>query len=599
MILQALVEHYEDLADAGKIGRPGWSEVKVSYALDIDDSGTVMNVIPMLTEQQVGKKTKLLPQTIMLPLPVKRTVGISANFLCDNSSYILGANLKADKERANGNMEKAKAEEERAKQCFEACRAHHENILSGVNSKHTTALLNYFRSWEPDKLSSVPVVAALREELLSGGNIIFRHNGEFIHKDAEITAAWQRYYNASSDAENMICLVTGEAAPPAILHPSIKGIAGAQSSGASLVSFNSWAVCSYGKTPLKGEQGKNAPTSEYAAFAYGTALNALIADREHTWRIGDTTVMCWAKGGEPVYQGLFGGLLCGDDSYSESDLQNVLKKVANGEPVDFDETRVDPERPFYVLGISPNAARLSIRFFHAGTFGSMVKNIALHYERLEIVRPATDRFGTVPLWRLLNATVNQNSRDKSASPVTAGETLRAILENGRYPASLMNGVILRIRAEHEVTRERAAIIKAYYLRNTNQNGEPYIAKEALTVALNPECTSTAYNLGRLFSVLEEIQNKANPGINTTIKDKYFNSASSTPAAIFPLLINLAQKHMRKMENGSAVYCSRMLGEIMDRFDEPFPARMSLPQQGEFQLGYYHQTQYRYTKKEDK
>ena len=582
MILQALVEHYEDLANAGKIGRPGWSDVKVSYALDIDDNGSIINVIPMLTEQPSGKKTKMLPQPVMLPLPVKRTVGISANFLCDNSSYILGVDLKGNPKRA--------------KECFEACKELHRTILSDVDCAHAAALLNFFENWDPDKIDSIPAVATLSDELLSGGNLIFYHNGESIHTDADIVSAWQRHYNSSSGDENMICLVTGESAPPAILHPSIKGIAGAQSSGASLVSFNAPSFCSYGHT---GEQGKNAPTSEYAAFAYGAALNALIADREHTWRIGDTTVMCWAKGGEPAYQGLFGGFLCGDSYYSENDLQNVLKKVAHGEAIDFDETRIDPDRPFYVLGISPNAARLSVRFFHASTFGSMIKNIALHYERLEIVRPANDRFDTIPLWRLLNATVNQNSRDKSASPITSGETLRAILENGRYPASLLNGVVLRIRAEHEVTRERAAIIKAYYLRNINQNGDPYISKEALTVALNKECTSTPYNLGRLFAILEEIQSKANPGINTTIKDKYFNSASSIPAAIFPLLINLAQKHIRKLGEGASIYCSKALGEIMDKFDEPFPARMSLPQQGEFQLGYYHQTQYRYTKKEDK
>ena len=224
-----------------------------------------------------------------------------------------------------------------------------------------------------------------------------------------------------------------------------------------------------------------------------------------------------------------------------------------------------------------------------------MRNVQAHQERLKIVRPASDKFETIPLWKLLNETVNQKSNDKTPAPNMAGEVLRAILTGSRYPATLLNGVTLRIRAEHEVTRGRAAILKAYYL----QNPHPDVPKEVLTVSLNPDSNNIPYLLGRLFSTLEAIQSAANPGINATIMDKYFNSASATPAMVFPVLLKLAQKHLKKLDVGLRTYYDKQLTDLLSRLGEEYPARLNLPQQGSFQLGYYHQTQARYEKKEDK
>ena len=199
------------------------------------------------------------------------------------------------------------------------------------------------------------------------------------------------------------------------------------------------------------------------------------------------------------------------------------------------------------------------------------------------------------VWQLLQETVNKNAREKTASPQLAGDVLMAVLTDGLYPATLINAVTLRIRAEHEITRGRAAIIKAYYLRNKNIK----VPEEVLTVELNKDSKYVPYVLGRLFSVLEELQEAANPGINSTIKDRYFNSASATPAVIFPLLINLAQKHLRKLENRQKIYFNKLIGELTERITEPYPKRLTLPEQGAFQLGYYHRNQDRFTKKEDK
>jgi CRISPR-associated protein Csd1 len=275
----------------------------------------------------------------------------------------------------------------------------------------------------------------------------------------------------------------------------------------------------------------------------------------------------------------------------------MVKKLVTGNCVVFDGSRLDPNKPFYILGLSPNAARLSIRFFLRNSFGAILKNVQAHYERLEIVRPVYDKFESLPMWKLLSETVNQNARDKSPSPVLSGEVLRAILTNTAYPATLLNGVVLRIRAEHEVTRGRAAILKAYYLKNKNQD----VPEEVLTVSLNPDSTNIPYTLGRMFSVLEAIQSAANPGINATIKDKYFSSASTIPATIFPTLVDLAQKHLRKLKSsntGLAIFYEKQLSELAETIGDTFPARLNLPQQGSFQLGYYHQTAARYQKKEE-
>lgn len=577
MILQALTEYYETLAQSGKISPPGWGDVKVSYALCIGDNGALEQIISVQTPQQKGKKTVLAPQLMKLPAPVKRSSGVLANFLCDTSSYLLGTDLKGKPQRAL--------------ECFRACRALHEKLLGGVDSPSARAVLAFFQTWQPEQAASHPALSACLEEVLSGGNLVFRFNGAYVHADPLVRQAWDDHYQSAEDGPQMVCLVTGKRGPVENIHPSIKNVQGAQSSGAALVSFNAPAFCSYGK-----EQNYNAPTSKYAAFAYTTALNHLLADREHVYRMGDTTVVCWAKCGGDVYQNLIGWAFFGQESaYTLADLQSALKNLCGGRAVELDEARLDPDMDFFILGLAPNAARLSVRFFLHNTFGNFLKNAQAHQQRLEIIRPAYDKFDTIPLWKLLDETVNQSSRDKTPSPNMAGEVLRSVLSDAPYPATLLNGVTLRIRAEHTVTRGRAAILKAYYLKAPNKD----VPKEVLTVSLNPDSSNIPYNLGRLFSVLEGIQSSANPGINATIKDKYFNSASATPAIVFPVLLNLAQKHLKKLDSGLRTYYDKQLTKLLSKLGEVYPARLNLPQQGSFQLGYYHQTQARFEKKEEK
>lgn len=577
MILQALTELYEQLAAKGVLAGAGWSPVKVSYALYLNDAGEITQVASLKVEQTKGKKTVLVPQSFSLPAPVKRTVGVAANFLCDNSSYMLGMDQKGKPERT--------------KECFNACKQLHQTILTDMDSPAARAVLAFFERWEPGEEQTCPALAEVMDDILAGANLIFRYAGSYLHEDPQIRQAWERYYNQSSgQGQEMVCLVTGQRGPVESVHPAIKNVTGAQSSGAALVSFNAPAFCSYGK-----EQNYNAPTSQHAAFAYTAALNHLLADRERVCHIGDATVVFWAKSGETDYSDFFmDSLFDQERNYEPEELQAMMVSLSKGEAVTYDQNQLDPNMQFYVLGLSPNAARLSVRFFLQNSFGNLVANAKAHQERLEIVRPSFDKFTTIPLWALLRETVNENSRDKASAPNLAGEVLRSILNNTPYPATLLQGVQLRIRAERRVTRGRAAIIKAYYLKKPH----PEVPEEVLTVALNRESNNVPYTLGRLFSVLEAIQEAANPGINATIQDRYFNSASSTPARVFPTLLNLSQKHLKKLSGGLRITYERQVTELLGRLPESFPAQFSLPQQGSFQLGYYHQTQARYEKREE-
>ena len=586
MILQALTAYYEQLVRQGKLSAPGWDDsFKVSYELRLNDAGQLLRVVPLLTEKTVGKKTVLAPRAMRVPAHEKRSSGFAANFLCDNSTYLLGADEKGKPERSAD--------------CFKACAKLHHAILDGVDSPAARALLAYFDSWDPAQAATNPLLQKQWKEITGNANLIFGyeaadHSHSFVNDDPAIQNAWQTHYNdRSADSDMGQCLITGKYAPIERTHPNISGVPGAQSSGAALVSFNAPAFCSYGH-----EQGDNAPVSKYAAFAYTTALNRLLADRSHCKHVGDTAILCWAENAEPVYQDAMSMFLFGADEAAgiqESDVQAALKRLSAGQTVPFLEKELSPDQHFYLLGLAPNIARLSVRFFLRDTFGSFAQNLQKHADEMEIDCSEKEKFRSLPIWAVVNETTRTvPGQPAKPSPQLAGDLLRAVLTGGRYPATLLNGVTLRIRAEQNVTRGRAAVIKAYYLRNYPTE----LNKEVYTVSLN-ETTNVPYLLGRLFSVLEAVQKAANPGINTTIKDRYFNAACATPGMSFPTLLRLSQKHLRKLNDGLATHYDKQITELMAQLPESgFPARLSLPDQGKFTIGYYHQTQKCYVKKNE-
>lgn len=565
MILPSLVSYYEALEAKGELKRPGWSIVRVSYAVLLRPDGSIADIVSLKKDEVRGKKTVSVPQNLFAPAPVVRAGSLSwtrANFLCDTAAYMLGI----------------PPTDEMAQKKFETAKELHLRILKNAGSAAAETLRRFFENHQPTNIAAIGIPDNIAAELDKGAVVTFAdEDGCYMMDDPEIAAAWDAAYgNGSDDAVTGRCLVTGREDMIAILHDKIKGVEGAQACGATLSSFNAPAFESYGKD---GGQGLNAPVGRYAMYAYTSALNYLLSGRHRT-RVGDATVVWWTLDADDVCEDFFGDFLYGSDD--DETLNSAMKRILRGEPLDFSETTL--RKPFCILGISPNAARLSVRFFYRDTFGRFIDNIAAHYRRLEIDKSEKQRRYLTP-YRLLLETVSPNvqNRAKAVSPLLGGALLGAILNDWRYPEALYESVLIRIRAEHEVPSGKAAIIKAYLIKNTNCGSY----KEVLSMALNEESTNRAYVLGRLFAALENAQYHANNSSN--IRERYMTSASATPALVFPSMLQTANHHLAK---SGSVADAKLIATLMDKLEGgvPFPARLNNTEQGLFLLGYYHQTQ---------
>lgn len=575
MILQALVAYYNKLAARGEISKPGWAKAKISWAIELGDDGSVLGILPLKAESPDGKKQ--IPRKILLPAPITKASSVRSNFLWENAEYLLGVQTKKDGGKT--------AER------FAAAKELHDSLLADVHTPVAEAIKAYFAACDPAAIASM-LPDGCMDELRKGANLTFLYQNRFPGEFPELCAAWDAYYGGKKIGETFVDVVTGEVVVPEATHPSIKNVQDAQPSGAALVSFNAEAFESFGR-----KQNLNAPMGKETAFAYTSALNSLTGDKDHRQHIGDMTVVYFAEDAEPVYQDVMDLCFAGsDDRVTDAELHSILQNIAAGKQTDFAGKTLSPDDRFYLLGISPNASRLSVRCFWQSSFGDVISRIKQHYDDITIVTDNRSKWVDIPLWALLRETVNPNANDKTPAPQMAGDTLRAVLTGGRYPETLYRRTLLRIRAEHDITRGKAAIVKGYLLRNTKHRKDYAYIKEASTMALNETSNYTPYVLGRLFSTLEAVQSAANPGINTTIKDKYFNSACATPAAVFPILLKLANSHLKKLGGGLAVNYSKQIGALVARLETAFPKTLSLEEQGAFILGYYHQTQKRFEKK---
>lgn len=595
MIIEALNDYYEILASDVKENIPqyGYSSTKVDFALNLSADGELKNVIPL--KIQADNSKQLIGRTLIVPEKKTRSSGISAHFMCDNSSYFLGVDKKGKPQRS--------------KDSFKASKLLHTEILSICKSKSAEAVMNFFNKWE-ENLTSNEALQQYTEEIMDGGNLIFKLDGErgFIHDCQEIKDAWENYLLKSEDSSIGQCSITGKNLPIARLHPYIKNVRNAQSSGASITSFNDNAYESYGK-----KNGFIAPVSERVAFNYTTVLNHMLLGKKQKIQIGDSTTVFWAESNEKIYVDLAAQLMnppgydnSREDSESErkSDkktidlIRDILDKTKKGEKIK-EIKNIDERIKFYVLGLSPNASRISVRFFYRDTFGSFIQKISQHYIDMEIDKASVIYQENIPIWQLVKETISPNATNQAANPLLAGELMRSIINGTLYPALLFNAIMGRIKTDMDskekhierVNYIRVSIIKAYLIRKAriqkNKNLE-----EVLTVSLNTDTNNTEYLLGRLFAVLEKAQQDANPGINATIKDRYFSSACGTPASVFPILLKLAQHHISKSDYGRAI--DKKISEIMDAIPS-FPSHLSLEQQGLFVLGYYHQRNSLYTK----
>lgn len=575
MILQALVDYYETLLANNKVAKQGWCQAKTAFALNLNIDGSLKGILTLKEEEERGKKKIWVPSYREVPQMVARSSGVSANFLCDNSKYMLGVD--------------AEGSGKRVQECFEAAREKHLKILEFSNGPMAMAIKGFFRTWIPEEAIKNDKLQEIWEEITDGSNLIFTMDTNEAQKDEEIRIAWQNFLDQEEECKKGICLVTGKEGEIARIHSTIKGVQGAQSSGAALVSFNAPAFESYAK-----EQSYNAPVGKYAAFAYTTALNYLLTQKDYKFQFGDTTVVYWAENGEEIYQDVFEWSIEPPKDNQET-IKSIFQNLKEQRAIDLDGIELNVNQRFYILGLAPNAARLSVSFFYENSFGNILKNIQKHYYRMEMVKPSWEEREYLGVRGMLYETVNQNSKDKKPIPNLPGAVLKAILGNTKYPENLYSNSMIRIRAEQgRITWGRASIVKAYLIQNHHlQKGEMF-------VKLNEETNNTPYVLGRIFAVLESIQEEANPGINTTIRDKYFNSACANPASVFPILIKLKNSHIRKIERQTEwkkKYFEKSLTELTGKIIE-FPKSLTLEEQGQFILGYYHQVQKRYEKKEE-
>lgn len=562
MILHALANYYQRLADSddSDLAPFGFSRQQIAFEVVVEVDGTLHDIQPPSTSSENPQAKVSL---IVLGGSKPSGSGINPCFLWDNTAYLLG--FKVDDPKPA-----------RTADSFAAFLQKHLEAEPQIEDPDYSAVCRFLEQWNPEKSADFPILAE------TTGFGVFRVRGKkhYVHQIDAVKTYWQSLINQSTDAVQGQCLVSGEIAALARLHePKIKGVSGAQSAGANLVSFNADAYESYQKS-----QSYNAPVSEETAFQYATALNRLLGKgSSQRIQIGDATSVFWTEGSSRA-EAVFGQLLDfsePEDEAAKVELHSILNKVSQGQ---YPGELGLPETPFYCLGLSPNAARISVRFWHASTLDDVVQNLHRHFGDLAIAPTHPERDPKYPaVWQLLRETARES---KDIPPLLAGGLLRSILEGTPYPDVFYQAVIRRIRADRELRYLRAAILKAYLNRNYHKE---------LPMSLDPARPEASYHLGRLFAALEKSQEDALPGLNATIKDRYFGAASATPSSVFPRLIRLNQHHLSKLDNpGHKIAHEKRIQEIVSRLED-FPSHLPMQDQGLFAIGYYHQRQAFFTK----
>lgn len=600
MILTSLVDLYDRLADGDEpLPAFGFAEVPVAGALTIDEDGRLVDVLPLLQEEKRGKTVKLVPGRRIVPQPPKRTVGIAAGFLCDNAGYLLGFDGKGNAARA--------------RKTFEAAKTLHEDLLQDLDEPAAKHLLAFFTRWNPDDAATI---LDGKVEELGTGWLVFRHapSGRFLHEIPTIRRVWA-VHAAEDDSPRGQCLVTGEANQPiALTHPAVKGIPGAQSSGAALVSFNQDAFTSYGKA-----QNLNAPVGARAAFAYTTALNHLTGPHSrYKVPLGDMMVLVFAdKATRADIE--FARALSGFTEEEETPATVLPEKaaakgvagmtrIARGTWVADLDLGAARGVHLYLLALAPNAARLQIRFFLHDTLGDYVGRLQTHCRDILFTDPA-DADHVPGFWHLVRELFprdaegkpRQDDRTKAKLNKLVGDLGRAVLAGHGYPASLLPLILDRLRSDSVATPNRIGLIKAI-LNSARRRRADEMPEIPMTV--DETIDDIGYVLGRLFAVLESMQ-EVSRGVQgkdqPTIRDRFVGAASTTPGTVFPYLLDLEKAHERKVKReqpGLAHSLAGKIGELVAKIgaDTGFPRQMDPHQQGLFYIGYYHERQRRFAGK---
>ena len=601
-MIEDLINQYNALLDQGKTVDDGEDFVNIPYAVCIDDEGMVVHI------DTLGDATqKKIINRIIVPLHGGRQGSKPKGMpLWDSAKYLLGDPTQAP---------------DKAMACFEAEAEANVNIFKDVDDPAARAIVKYF-SRPPQWEKAQEQFGEKNWKKMVTSNFILSYDGQPLNANPAIMEACRRHVeNGEVDKSKLVqSVVSGEMVLPVPVHPLLKGIPGAQPSGAALISYNFDAACSYGH-----KKCFNAPMSAREAFEYTTALKTmLLKDSGYCSYLGNLIILTWAQDGEPEYSRFFNsGVQINTDGVEHDEIEDVviplMQKIVAGKPCEFKGVKLKSDQHFFVLALVPNAARLAVSFYYKDSFGNLISNVNHHYLDIAIDRPSFDKWKNPPVWKLLDATVNSKSKNKlkkksekksksknkNASNELTNAVMRSVFTDTPYPVTLLNAVRMRIRAEGEITSDRAAIIKGYYARLARL-GRVIIAndphadkqfKEILQMNINRESDYVPYVLGRMFSVYEQIQQAAASAssntINATIKDKYFSQAAATPARVFPVIGARVEKRMRQLRRdrpGFAIYLQRKLDDIAVKLPDRYPKHLTLDEQGAFQLGYYQQRQ---------
>ncbi|MFO1224984.1 MAG: type I-C CRISPR-associated protein Cas8c/Csd1 [Burkholderiaceae bacterium] len=586
MILQALASYYEreQKAPNSAIAPPGWIRRPIDYVIVLDQDGRCTLIESQFDVVKGGKlgHTRLLPAIGKQALKHTNS-GQDANLLWDNASFALG--------RGHRGALKLRSFVAAIRLWFD-----------GLNDAALRSVHEFLRSAlaAPDSVREVLVAQRVIEDFEERDPVLaFRMSDDIdtlVHERAPIRAAYElRRLTRSSQVKQGRCLVSGLADVPLASHEMvIKGVWNAQPAGASIVSFNAPSFVSYGK---EGRHAENAPISAASSFSYSTALNHLLSTDRQRIQVGDASTVFWADR-DSAFEDLFAGLFGNHDDPTRGTaaVKALYESLRSGRlPAGERDAR------FFVLGMAPNAARIAVRFWVHAPVSELAPRIARHFDDLRVVRRYDGDPPTPSLFRLLTS-LALRGKAENVPPRLAGEWMRSILEGRPYPAALLNAAVVRCKAERDVTYLRAALLKAWLNRDQRRRN-PHLPDDhcEFKEALDMDQGDVPYRLGRLFAVLERIQQLAQPGINATIRDRYYGGASTTPVAVFTTLLRLKNAHLKKLTEPQVVHFERAIGDVLGTVADPrvgeFPRQLSLPEQGRFALGYYHQRQSFFTKKD--
>ena len=586
MLIKALCDYYDILSKDGKVLPEGYSNVKIHYLISLTGEGKIDEIIDCQKKEQVpaGKnkvKEKKVPVELVMPQRTEKP-GIDANIAEHRPLYIFGLNLDGDTLSPEDRTDKARKSH---KAFAETNLKFTENLHSPVVKAYRNFLLN----WKPEEETENRWLLGLGKEYGKSG-FAFCLSGNpdcLLHEDAELLKKWEAGYAQRAEGgekgKTAQCAITGEQAPIARIHSKIKGVYGGLATGSVLIGFNNDSENSYGN-----EQSYNSNVSEKAMKKYTEALNYLLNSSRHKAMLDEMTIVFWAMNSNEAYEDLFTQMFFGQSDQMGADkTEQMLKEMlADARNAKVAESRlksleqIDPGVDFYMLGLKPNSSRLSVKFIIRRKYADVLWNIARFQQDLQV----TKEFHAISLSWIKREMVSPRSKNDKVNPALMARLFQSIIYGGAYPAALLETMVRRVKTDSGsagINRVRAGVIKACINRNYKE--------EELKVALDKENYGQAYLCGRLFAVLEKLQQEAsNNSLNRTIRDAYFASASSKPALVFPKLIRLAQNHLNKVKYPA--FYNKLIGEIIGHLNGEFPETFFLKDQGKFIVGYYQQYQ---------